>query len=233
MISIVLGSTGAVGRELIQFLTSSSKYSKILLPLRNPLPEWEKMPENQKSKLKILKMENFDFLKKSKEEITQILEEEKIDSFFNCLGSVTAKGEEELRKVDKEYAIDSAELCEKLSIDHYSIISSRGSSLNSCILYLRVKAEAEEEILKKNVKFIDIFQPGLIKGRANARCGEKLMGCCCCCCYPSIHVKELAKGIMMFDLNIHNRDREDSNFKDSYRRRVSNDEILNVVKNEK
>jgi len=98
---------------------------------------------------------------------------------------------------------------------------------------LRVKAEAEEEILKKNVKFIDIFQPGLIKGRANARCGEKLMGCCCCCCYPSIHVKELAKGIMMFDLNIHNRDREDSNFKDSYRRRVSNDEILNVVKNEK
>ena len=217
MISIVLGSTGAVGRELIQFLTSSSKYSKILLPLRNPLPEWEKMPENQKSK----------------EEITQILEEEKIDSFFNCLGSVTAKGEEELRKVDKEYAIDSAELCEKLSIEHYSIISSRGSSINSCILYLRVKAEAEEEILKKNVKFIDIFQPGLIKGRANARCGEKLMGCCCCCCYPSIHVKELAKGIMMFDLNIHNRDREDSNFKDSYRRRVSNDEILNVVKNEK
>jgi len=91
MISIVLGSTGAVGRELIQFLTSSSKYSKILLPLRNPLPEWEKMPENQKSKLKILKMENFDFLKKSKEEITQILEEEKIDSFFNCLGSVQQK----------------------------------------------------------------------------------------------------------------------------------------------
>ena len=225
MISIVLGSTGAVGRELIQCLTSSPKYSKILLPLRNPLPEWEKMPDNQKSKLKILKMENFDFLKKSKEEIIEILGEEKINSFFNCLGSVTAKGE--------EYAIDSAELCEKLSIDHYSIISSRGSSLNSCILYLRVKAEAEEEILKKNVKFIDIFQPGLIKERANARCGEKFMSCCCCCCYPSIHVKSLAKGIMLFDLNIYDNDREESNIKDSYKRRVSNDEILNIVKNEK
>ena len=178
-------------------------------------------------------MENFDFLKKSKEEIIEILGEEKINSFFNCLGSVTAKGEEELRKVDKEYAIDSAELCEKLSIDHYSIISSRGSSLNSCILYLRVKAEAEEEILKKNVKFIDIFQPGLIKERANARCGEKFMSCCCCCCYPSIHVKSLAKGIMLFDLNIYDNDREESNIKDSYKRRVSNDEILNIVKNEK
>jgi hypothetical protein len=192
-----------------------------------------KFTENEKSKLKILKMENFDFLKKSKEEIIEILGEEKINSFFNCLGSVTAKGEEELRKVDKEYAIDSAELCEKLSIDHYSIISSRGSSLNSCILYLRVKAEAEEEILKKNVKFIDIFQPGLIKERANARCGEKFMSCCCCCCYPSIHVKSLAKGIMLFDLNIYDNDREESNIKDSYKRRVSNDEILNIVKNEK
>ena len=233
MISIVLGSTGAVGRELIQCLTSSPKYSKILLPLRNPLPEWEKMPDNQKSKLKILKMENFDFLKKSKEEIIEILGEEKINSFFNCLGSVTAKGEEELRKIDKEYAIDSAELCEKLSIDHYSIISSRGSSLNSCILYLRVKAEAEEEILKKNVKFIDIFQPGLIKERANARCGEKFMGCFCPCCYANVHVKSLAKAIMLFDLNIYDSDREESNIKDSYKRRVSNDEILNIVKNEK
>jgi hypothetical protein len=230
MISIVLGSTGAVGRELIQFLTSSSKYSKILLPLRNPLPEWEKMPENQKSKLKILKMENFDFLKKSKEEITQILEEEKIDSFFNCLGSVTAKGEEELRKVDKEYAIDSAELCEKLSIDHYSIISSRGSSLNSCILYLRVKAEAEEEILKKNVKFIDIFQPGFIKERANARCGEKFMGCFCTCCYPCVHVKSLAKAIMLFDLKLYDSDDvEKKNINDGYKRIVSNEEILNIV----
>ena len=233
MISIVLGSTGAVGRELIQFLTSSPRYTKIILPLRNPLPDWEKMPENQKSKLKILKMENFDFLKKSKEEIIEILGEEKINSFFNCLGSVTAKGEEELRRIDKEYAINSAELCEKLSIDHYSIISARGCSTDSCILYYRVKAEAEEEILKKNVKFIDIFQPGLIKERANARCGEKFMSCCCCCCYPSIHVKSLAKGIMLFDLNIVDRDSEESNIKDSYKRRVSNDEILNIVKNEK
>jgi hypothetical protein len=230
MISIVLGSTGAVGRELIQCLTSSPKYSKILLPLRNPLPEWEKMPDNQKSKLKILKMENFDFLKKSKEEIIEILGEEKINSFFNCLGSVTAKGEEELRKVDKEYAIDSAELCEKLSIDHYSIISSRGSSLNSCILYLRVKAEAEEEILKKNVKFIDIFQPGLIKERANARCGEKFMGCFCTCCYPCVHVKSLAKAIMLFDLKLYESDDvEKKNINDGYKRIVSNEEILNIV----
>ncbi len=232
MISIVLGSTGAVGRELIQFLTSSPRYTKIILPLRNPLPDWEKMPENQKSKLKILKMENFDFLKKSKEEIIEILGEEKINSFFNCLGSVTAKGEEELRRIDKEYAINSAELCEKLSIDHYSIISARGCSTNSCILYMRVKAEAEEEILKTNVKYIDIFQPGLIKNRANARCGESLMGCLCCC-YPSIHVKSLAKGIMLFDLNVFDRENEESIIKDSYKRRVSNDEILNIVKNEK
>ena len=53
------------------------------------------------------------------------------------------------------------------------------------------------------------------------------------CYYPHIHVKSLAKGIMLFDLNIYDNDREESNIKDSYKRRVSNDEILNIVKNEK
>ena len=33
---------------------------------------------------------------------------------------------------------------------------------------------------------------------------------------------------MLFDLNIYDSDREESNIKDSYKRRVSNDEILNM-----
>ena len=97
MISILLGSTGAVGRELLECLLSSSKYSQIILPLRNPLKEWENYPLEQREKMKIIKRENFDFLNGTKEELIEILGTNEINSFFNCLGSVTAKGEEELR----------------------------------------------------------------------------------------------------------------------------------------
>ena len=230
MITILLGSTGAVGRELLECLLSSSKYSQIILPLRNPLKEWENYPLEQREKMKIIKRENFDFLNGTKEELIEILGTNEINSFFNCLGSVTAKGEEELRRIDKTYAIYGSEVCEKLNINHYSMISARGVSTDSCILYMRVKAEAEEEVLKRNVKFIDVFEPGLIKGRANARCGEKFMGCFCTCCYPCVHVKSLAKAIMLFDLKLYDSDDvEKKNINDGYKRIVSNEEILNIV----
>ena len=75
-----------------------------------------------------------------------------------------------------------------------------------------------------------IIEPGLIKGRANARCGEKFMGCFCPCCYANVHVKSLAKAIMLFDLKLYDSDDvEKKNINDGYKRIVSNEEILNIV----
>ncbi len=50
------------------------------------------------------------------------------------------------------------------------------------------------------------------------------------CYYPHIHVKSLAKAIMIFDLNIVYRESEESIIKDNYKRKLSNNEILNNLK---
>ncbi len=47
------------------------------------------------------------------------------------------------------YEIKFMWICEKLSINHFSVISINKVSLNSNSFYNRIKGEADEEILKK------------------------------------------------------------------------------------
>ena len=122
--------------------------------------------------MKIIIEENFDFLGDSKEDLEKIFGTEKIDSLFDCLGG-SYLNNDDLRKVDKTYAIYCAEICEKLNINHFSIISTNKASPDSSSVYNRIKGEADEEILKKNIKYIDIYRPGVILGRPNAGCLEK------------------------------------------------------------
>lgn len=38
--ALIYGSTGAVGRELVNHLLKSPKWKKIIVVVRNPLKEW-------------------------------------------------------------------------------------------------------------------------------------------------------------------------------------------------
>ena len=90
-------------------------------------------------------------------------------------------------------------MCEKLNISHYSNCSAANASKDSWFLYSRVKGEAEEECLKKNVNYISILKPGLIINRDNDdRFGEKVVS------YipflPKITSKNIAMAMLVDDL---------------------------------
>ena len=67
--AIIIGATGAVGRELVDCLLSSNHYSKITIFVRRVIKKWEDLPEAQKQILNIIKVDNLDFLSNSKEEL--------------------------------------------------------------------------------------------------------------------------------------------------------------------
>ena len=231
MNTIVVGGTGAVGRKLIEFLCKDPNYSKIYIPCRRELEEWANYDEESKKKMIIMKVDNLDFLGGTKEELQEKFGTEKIDSIFNCLGSRTQKGKEELIKVDKTYAIYCAEMCEKLDIPHYSLLSSRSADKTSCFSYLQVKAEAEEEVKTKNINFLDIFEPGFLKNRENdCRCTEwcvQYLCCCCECCYPFIECSDVAKALWINDSKY-----ADKSVVFDHRKKVlDNDKIKRIVKN--
>ena len=152
---------------------------------------------------------------------------EKIDSLFDCLGG-SYLSNDDLRKVDKTYAIYCAEICEKLNIAHFSIISTNNASPDSSSVYNRIKGEADEEILKKDIKYIDIYRPGIILGRPNAGCLEKIVGSCICC-LANVTATNLAKAMMINDINIHNPIGELSELKNGYKKIIRNSEINDIV----
>ena len=178
----------------------NENYGKITIFVRRVIERWEKLSEDKKQKLNIIKVENLDFLANEKEQILSLLNDNiQYDVLFNVLGSRVGRGEEEFRKVDYTYVVNSCILCEKLNISHFSNCSAANASKDSWFLYSRVKGEAEEECLKKNVNYISILRPGIILNRDNDdRFGEKVIS------YipflPKITSKDIAMSMLVDDL---------------------------------
>ena len=198
--AIVIGATGAVGRELVDYLLSNNNYSKISIFVRRIIDRWIDLPEGKKEKLNIIEIENLDCLSNENEIKSLLNDNLQYHVLFNTLGSRVGRGNEEFIKVDFTYVVNSCILCEKLNIGHFSNCSAGNADRNSCFLYSRVKGEAEDECLSKNVNYISILRPGLIVDRDNdSRCLEKMAACFCCCW--KITSKEIALGMMIDDLD--------------------------------
>ena len=192
--AIIIGATGAVGRELVDYLLMNENYGKVTIFVRRVIDRWEKLPEEKKQKLNIIKVENLDFMANEK-----VNDNVQYDVLFNVLGSRVGRGEEEFRKVDFTYVVNSCILCEKLNISHFSNCSAANASKDSWFLYSRVKGEAEEECLKKNVNYVSILRPGIILNRDNDdRFGEKVIAYLPF--FPKITSKDIAMSMLVDDL---------------------------------
>ena len=199
--AIIIGATGAVGRELVDYLLMNDNYGKITIFVRRTIDRWDKMLPEKKQKLNIIKVANLDFMSEDKDKIQSLLNDNiQYDVLFNVLGSRVGRGEEEFRKVDYTYVVNSCILCEKLNISHFSNCSAANAKKDSWFLYCRVKGEAEEDCMKKNVNYVSIFKPGIILNRDNDdRIGEKIIG------YipflPKITSKDIAMSMLVDDLD--------------------------------
>lgn len=218
---VVIGGSGAVGRELVDYLINSGNWVEVTLIVRRKIDRWSKLPMNG-TKVNFILLENLDILGKSREEILKLYPEmnfEGYDSVFNCLGSRVKNGDEEFYKVDFTYVEYSASLCEKFNIPHFSHVTSEGANKGSCFLYMRVKGEIEEKLESMKIEKLSIFRPGAILDRDNDyRFGESLLKClvCLCCCFISgIQAKELGAGIGYEAEKIHSLKKHKKVYKNS------------------
>ena len=120
--AIVIGATGAVGRELVDYLLSNNNYNKISIFVRRIIDRWIDLPEGKKEKLNIIEVENLDCLENENEIKSLLNDILQNDVLFNTLGSRVGRGNEEFRKVDFTYVVNSCILCEKLNIGIFQIV---------------------------------------------------------------------------------------------------------------
>jgi len=158
--SIIAGSTGLIGLNVIKVL-SSKKQGTIALTRRS-IPN---LPPN------ITEMViDFDAFEKNGSLPS-------CNNVFICLGTTikTAGSKENFRKVDIDYCLSIARKAKESGAETLSLISSIGANSSSKNFYLRTKGELEESIQSLGFSTVNIFRPSFLVGeRSEKRLAEKI-----------------------------------------------------------
>jgi uncharacterized protein YbjT (DUF2867 family) len=159
--ALVIGATGATGRELVKLLLNDNEIEKVTIFVRNA-------PVIEHEKLKIHTI-GFNEIENHKDLI-------KGDVLFSALGTTKkdAGGKKEQYLVDYTFQHEFAKIAAINGVENYSLISSVGANAKSSFFYPKTKGALEEAVKKLNFRKIDIFQPPmLIRQPDLMRAGEK------------------------------------------------------------
>ena len=159
--ALIIGATGATGRELVKRLLIDNDFSQVTIFVRTA-------PNIKHKKLKIHVID-FKELEKYKDII-------KGDILFSALGTTKkdAGGKDQQYEIDYTYQYEFAKIAAKNGVANYSLVSSVGANAKSSFFYPKIKGELEEAVKKLDFKKIEIFQPPmLIRQPDLMREGEK------------------------------------------------------------
>ena len=159
--ALLVGATGLVGGYCLQFLLQSDEYERVTVLSRRPLGmEHDKLEEH---------VVNFERLDQSASVINA-------NDIYCCLGTTMkrAGSEQEFRKVDFTYTVQTCAIAAKNGADQLLVVSALGAHRNSRLFYNRVKGEIEEAVSKLPCEAVHLFRPSLLLGeRKESRGAEK------------------------------------------------------------
>ncbi len=163
MKALVIGATGATGKELVKKLLEDPDFKEIHAFSRRTLPETH--PK--------LTVHLVDFDKPS--EWKHLV---KGDVAFSCLGTTLkdAGSKEKQWIVDHDYQLDFARAAKENNVEDYILVSAYGANPKSKLFYSRMKGALEEAVKALHFNKITVFQPGMLDRKNSERSGEVLGG---------------------------------------------------------
>ena len=161
MKALILGATGATGKELVKALLLDDQFQEVHAFVRKELKV-----NNAKLKSHIV---DFD----QPENWANLVQG---DVAFSCMGTtLSAAGSKEAqKKVDFDYQYNFAEIAKKNGVENFILVSAYGANTKSKLFYNRIKGELEESMKKLNFPKLTIFQPGMLERPESERPGEVL-----------------------------------------------------------
>ena len=146
MKAIVIGATGAVGKDLVEELLSRREYEKIITFTRRPLD------------IKSEKIESYiiDFDRPS--DWAHLV---KGDVLFSALGtSLKQAGSKEAQyRIDHDYQLSFAKAARENRVPHVVLVSSLGANRSSSIFYLKLKGLIERDVEALQFPQLSILRP--------------------------------------------------------------------------
>ena len=161
--AVIIGATGAVGKEILNEILGNEYYERIYALGRNSITT---LPDEERLTKIIIDFENINF-------DTSILENADV---FASLGTTIkiAGTKENQRKIDVDYTVNFAKLCEEKTRS-FNVVSAIGANSKSKNFYNSLKGELEDKLKEMNLGVLRIFQPSLlISKREDGRFLEEL-----------------------------------------------------------
>ena len=148
--AVIIGATGAVGKEILKEILGSAYYERIYVLGRNSVTS---LPDEGRLTKIIIDFENINF-------DTSILENADV---FASLGTTIkiAGSKENQRKIDVDYTVDFAKLCEG-KVRSFNVVSAIGANSKSKNFYNSLKGELEDKLKEMSLGTLRIFQPSLL-----------------------------------------------------------------------
>lgn len=148
--AVIIGATGAVGREIVNEILSGEYYNRVYILGRSSI---SKLPDDSRLEKIIIDFDNIDF-------DMDILENADV---FASLGTTikTAGSKENQRKIDVDYTVNFAKLCEG-KVRSFNVVSALGANSKSKNFYNSLKGELEDKLKEMNLRTLRIFQPSLL-----------------------------------------------------------------------
>ena len=159
MKALIIGATGATGKDLLAQLLEDEAYSEIHSFVRKPMSI-----SHPKLHAHVV---NFD----TPEAWSDLLHG---DVAFSCLGTTLAvAGSKDAQwRVDYDYQYAFAEHCKNNGVPTFVLVSAAGATAQSKLFYNRMKGALEEAVKKLNFPRLLIFQPSILIRSNNDRGAE-------------------------------------------------------------
>lgn len=161
MRAVIAGSTGEIGKFLLEYLLEEEAFSEVTSLIRRPSAIEHKKLQNKVIDFEQLpEIEIFDF-----------------EVVFICLGTTIKKAgtQEAFSKVDYDYVVNLTDWAKKCGASQVHIVSAMGADANSRIFYSRVKGEMQNSVKKIGIASTYIYQPSLLDSeRQEQRLGERI-----------------------------------------------------------
>ena len=148
--AVIIGATGAVGKEILQEILADDFYNKVYILGRQSIGE---LADEERLTKIIVDFENLNF-------DTSILEDADV---FASLGTTIkiAGSKENQRKIDVDYTVNFSKLCEG-KVRSFNVVSAIGANSKSKNFYNSLKGELEDKLKVMNLGVLRIFQPSLL-----------------------------------------------------------------------
>jgi uncharacterized protein YbjT (DUF2867 family) len=160
--ALIFGSSGLVGRHLLNQLIKDTNYSKIKLFVRS-------VPEISDSKVQIIKTD-FNNLENQKEDI-------KGDDCFFCIGTTkqNSPDKDDYRRVELDIPKEIAKIAKSNLVNSFIFVSALYANPKSSGDYVRFKGLVEEELKRLNFPKLALMRPSFLIGdRKEKRVGENI-----------------------------------------------------------